>query len=149
MDRASLLNELIASRARLESIFAQLTPTQMTEADLPGSWSMKDLLAHLGWWEQRAVEIYQELAAGGNPSRPNTPAELDAVNAQIYDQFRAKSLDDVRAFEQAAFREMLHLAETAPENDLFNPQRFSPWMDGPFMQWILDNSTGHYEEHGL
>ncbi len=148
MDRTGLLTEIKSGRTRFESVLAMIPPAQMTEADLPGGWSMKDLVAHLGWWEQRAVEIYRELAAGGNPSRPNTPAELDAVNAQIYDRFHAKSLDDIRAFEQAAYREVLHLVETAPEDDLFNPRRFSPWMDGPFMQWILDNSTGHYEEHG-
>ncbi len=149
MDRIALLNELHAGRTRLETMLARLTPAQMTEAGVAGGWSMKDLMAHIGWWEQRAVEIYQELAAGGNPSRPNTSAELDAVNAQIYDQFRLRNLDEVRAFEQAAFREVLHLAETAPDKDLFDPQRFSPWTDGPYAQWILDNSTGHYEEHGM
>ncbi len=148
MDRVSLLNEINAGRAQLETVLTRFTPAQMNETDLPGGWSLKDLLAHFGWWEQRAIEIYRDLADGKFPMRPITPGDLDAVNAQILEQFRARSLDEVRAFEQEAYRALLNLAETAPETDLFDPQRFSSWTNGePFAEWILGNSSGHYLEH--
>jgi hypothetical protein len=148
MDRAGLINEIIAGRARLEAAVARLTPAQMIETDFPGGWSMKDLLAHLGWWEQRSIEIYRDLAKGEHPARPISSDDVDAVNAQILEQFRSKSLDEVVKFELAAYREVLQLVETAPEADLFDSQRFSAWTKGePFMEWILGNSSGHYEEH--
>lgn len=149
MDRTELLTEVTAARSRFESILTQLDPTRMTEPELPGEWSLKDLLAHLGWWEHRAVEIYQELVATGRSSRPMTPQELDAINAEIYNQFRTCSLEQILSYEREAYHAILHLLQIAPDADLFDPRRFA-WMNGePIVQLLLDNSTGHYEEHGL
>ncbi len=147
MDRIDLLNQIYAGRTLLESQLARLDAERMNDPVLPGGWSAKDMLAHLGWWERRSVEIYQELTAGGDPARPVTPAEVDIVNAQVLSELRPHSLDWVREFEHNAYRDLLHLVETMPEEDLFDAQRFA-WTGGyPFSEWILGNSCGHYDEH--
>ncbi len=147
MDRTALLNEIYAARTRLEGDLAGLTPEQMTAPDLPGDWSVKDLLAHLGWWEQRACELYADLAQGREPEHPVDDAQLDALNARLLEPFHAQDLDSVRDFERKAYRRLLRLVETAPEENLFDAQRFA-WLRGePFVEWVRGNSSGHYAEH--
>src|SRR4026209_1587728 len=61
MDRQELLANLEAGRERLEAAMERIEPMQVMEPGLHDSWSVKDLLAHLGWWEQRVVDIYDAL----------------------------------------------------------------------------------------
>lgn len=147
MDRIELLNKIYAGRTLFEAQLARLDTARMTDPVLPGGWSAKDLLAHLGWWERRSVEIYYELSQGGDPTRPTNPAEVDAVNARILREMRPRSLDWVRIFERRAYLDLLQIVENAPEADLFDAQRFA-WTGGyPFAEWIAGNSSDHYAEH--
>lgn len=147
MDRVEVLNKINASRTRLEAALARLTPEQMMNPDLPAGWSVKDLLAHLGRWEQHAVDIFGALTTGADPHSPMNEDEVDAFNATTMELFHARSLDEVREFEQTAFRSLVKLVETIPEADLFEPQRFA-WTRGrPFVTWVGWNTYDHYAEH--
>lgn len=149
MDRVTFLDRFYASRTRLEGLLAKLSPEQMTAPDLAGGWTVKDLLAHIGWWERRAVELYRESVANGTPEYDISEGELDVVNARIVEEYRPRDLDEVRAFEQQAFDDASVLIETAPEADLFDGGRFA-WTKGrPFADYIEWNTFGHYDEHIL
>ncbi|RPJ52054.1 MAG: ClbS/DfsB family four-helix bundle protein [Chloroflexi bacterium] len=147
MDRTDLLTLISNARTRLESALARLTPAQMTEPDLPSNWSVKDLLAHLGRWEERAVYLYATLVRGDSPETIRNEEEVDAFNAETLEMFRPRSLDEVREYERTAYNELLHQVETAPEEDLFDPTRFA-WTDGqPFVNLVSVNTYDHYAEH--
>lgn len=147
MDRAELLEKITAGRTQLETALNGLQPEQMTGPGLHEGWSVKDLLAHLGWWEQRAVEIYEESMAGGAPKYVITNEEVDALNARVLEAFRPRDLEDVRAFERRAFLRLIEVVENAPDRDLFDPHRF-PWaQDQPFYLVFEWNTYGHYDEH--
>ena len=147
MDRTDLLTLISNARTRLESALARLTPAQMTEPDLPSNWSVKDLLAHLGRWEEHAVYLYAALVRGDSPETIRNEEEVDAFNAETLEMFRPRSLDEVREYERTAYNELLHQVETAPEEDLFDPARFA-WTDGqPFVNLISVNTYDHYAEH--
>jgi len=147
MNREELLNLIYASRARLEAVLEQLRPPAMTEPSLTGERSIKDLLAHIGWWEARAVEIYRELAAGSTPAYPISDDQVNAINARVLEEMRPRDLDAVRAFERAAFHDLLSVVENASEADLFDPQRFAFTEGRPFYYWIVWNANEHYDEH--
>jgi hypothetical protein len=147
MDRTELLNLIYASRTRLEAALARFEPSAMSRTTLPNGWTIKDLLAHLGWWEQYCAGLYQSQAAGEQPQTVNGEAQVTARNQDAYDQFRTRDLDEVRAYEVAAFRSLLEIVETAPQPDLFDPQRFD-WLNGvSFAEVVGWNTYGHYAEH--
>jgi hypothetical protein len=147
MDKAQGLHEIRSGRAELKELLARVEPGQMDmEKVLYENWSVKDLLAHLGFWERRAATILKALQAG-QPVPPLGEGSMDDVNARNFAANHFKMLADVRAEEEAAYQELLALTESAPENDLFDPQRFE-WTRGqPFFDWIEGNSYGHYQEH--
>ena len=137
-----------AGRKELEKLLARLSPSQMEmEKALYENWSVKDLLAHLGFWERRAAAILKALQAGEAVPSLVGDLTLDEVNAQAFAANHFRPLADVQAEEEAAYQDLLALTENAPENDLFDPQRFT-WTNGqPFFDWIEGNSYGHYQEH--
>jgi hypothetical protein len=147
VDRTELLDKMRAGRAQLESTLAQLTEEQMSIPGLENNWSAQDLLAHLGWWANRIVGIYPILTRGETPQSIGDNMSMDATNAKVFNDYHDRPVAEVRQMERDAYQALLSLAETAPEQDLFNPQRFT-WTNGsPFVNWIIGDSYGHYEEH--
>jgi hypothetical protein len=147
MNKADLLSAMRAGHARLEELFSSLSEEQMLTSRLHGGWSGKDLLAHLGFWEQRMAEYCQMLRNGETPKETVGEYDVDGINAEAFNQHRDQNLDEVRRFERQSFQLLLDQAEKAPEEDLFDPQRFA-WLKGATLgAWIEGNSYGHYEEH--
>ena len=145
MNKAELLTQMRAGRKQLETDLAHFDPEQLGAPRLHGNWSLKDLLAHLGFWEQHTASEFSALLRGVEP--PEEAITLDELNAQVYAQNQHKPLAEVRLEEQAAYEQLLLLVENAVDDDLFNPRRFA-WTEGkPFVEWIENNTYGHYEQH--
>jgi uncharacterized protein (TIGR03083 family) len=145
MNKDELLTNIRAGRQQLEFALARLGEEQLLAPTLHGGWSIKDLIAHVGFWEGRIVTLYGQLTRGEQPAAEEPP--LDELNAQAFAQRQAQTLDEVRREERAAYTQLLAIAVNAADDDLFNPQRFA-WTQGrPFAEWIENNTYGHYEEH--
>jgi len=145
--KPNLLKLMQDGRAQVEQALGRLSEAQMVqEKTLYGTWAVKDLLAHLGYWEGRAAFIFDELLSG-RPDPAYDPLDFDQRNAQVFAANHDRPLADVQRDEQQAYQRLLALVERASEDDLFNPQRFA-WTRGrPYVEWIAGNSYGHYEEH--
>ncbi len=145
MNHAELLSSIRAGRAQFESTLASFGDGQLLAPNLHGGWSIKDLIAHIGFWEQLTARRFGALLRGVNP--PDDALTLDELNAQVYAQNQHKPLAEVRLEEQAAYDQLLLLVENSTDDDLFNPQRFA-WTEGkPFAEEIENNTYGHYAEH--
>jgi hypothetical protein len=145
MDRHALLDTIRTGRGRLDALLAVLPDGRMLDV-VNGEWTRKDVLAHIEAWERRTVELYRLLSSGRDPGTIGD-SETDAVNARFFEQHRGRDLADIRAAEAGAYWAVLDLVESAPEADLFDPNRFA-WTDGdPFFEWITGNTSEHYEEH--
>ena len=64
MDRASVLIELYAGRERLRAALASLPDAAMLDR-VDVEWTRKDVLAHLGAWERRFVDLLRAAPARG------------------------------------------------------------------------------------
>lgn len=150
MNKQELLERMRVGRERLEAALAGMDEDQFSAPGTvsPGSaWSYKDLLAHLGYWEDRAAQLFQDLLEGKNP--PKESRSYDEINLEVYTRNRGLPSSEVRGRELAAYQRLLEMVAGSSEADLFDPQRFS-WANGDaFVEWIAGNSYGHYEEHGI
>ena len=145
MNKAELLINIRSGRAQLESALAQFSDEQLLAPNLHGGWSIKDLIAHIGFWEQRTAIQFSTLLRDVEP--PDENITLDELNAQVYAQNQHKPLAEVRREEQSAYEQLFLLVENALDDDLFNPRRFA-WTDGKlFAEWVENNTYGHYEQH--
>ncbi len=90
MNKAELLANIRSGRQQLDVSLAHLGEEQLLVPVLHGGWTVKDLIAHFGFWEERIVTLYGQLVRGEEPAADEL--SLDELNAQAY---RAASSRDV------------------------------------------------------
>jgi hypothetical protein len=106
--REEALAVLSEGHGIVDDLVARLTPEQLVEPKTigGGDWSAKDLVGHLAFWEELAVQALEQLLKGHKPDVAkifDRGAEgVDEINAQNQERTTAQSLDAVFARAQAA-----------------------------------------------
>jgi hypothetical protein len=139
---------LQTERTRWNALLSQVGLEQMEIPGAVGDWSVKQLVAHLTWYEQAVVEGAESVLRTGTFQRRRPKGvTLDQQNTEIDAQSRDRSAQDVLAEADEVFRKLLVLIEACPEkllNDpgvLGLPEDLVPWMG------VANNSYAHYREH--
>jgi hypothetical protein len=149
VDKTGVLKEMSTSYNALEEILASLDKTQyVTEGVIPG-WSIKDMLAHIASWHHRLLRWLDAAVRNQEPtiSGPDNIEEMDALNAQFYQENKARPLDEVLADFRTSYQRIMEIVQTMPEDDLISPHRFA-WSQGePLWQAIAGDTYEHYQEH--
>jgi hypothetical protein len=149
VNKTSILNEMGTSYAAFEEIMASLDKTQyFIEGVIPG-WSIKDILAHIASWHHRLLKWLEAAVRNEEPaiSGPDNVEEMDALNAQFYQENKSRSLDEVLTDFRTSYRHIFDIVQAMSEEDLINPHRFA-WSKGePLWQAIAGDTYEHYREH--
>jgi hypothetical protein len=135
-----LLNESAREYKALHEALQGLNETQMTEVWL-GTWSVRDIVAHIAGWHQEMGPALERLARGERPIREGVSYEdVDAWNARFADAHRQTTVADVLLELDKSHEYFMKAAAAVPA------ERFQP---GKTAWKIVDgNSAHHYREHG-
>src|SRR5574342_494061 len=96
MDRSQLLKRLDKAWVDFKESYAGLSDLELMEPGVTGAWSVRDLIAHVTWWEEEALTHLPLILAGGKPPRYSvTYGGIDAFNARMTEQKKNLSLSDV------------------------------------------------------
>ena len=143
MTRTDLLDAIRTGRRKLDDTLAGFDDAAMAER-IDGTWTRKDVVAHLDAWERRVVRLLEQLRSGA-PSEPEV--ETDELNERYWRESRDRSLADVRAGEREAYDALLAAIDGATDEELFDGSHFA-WTEGePLAAWFRGNSDEHYDEH--
>lgn len=93
-----------------------------------GVWSVKDLMAHMAYWDDRAVLVADTIGEG----REVEPINWQEVNTQEAALRSSWSVDESRREMHAAHERLLEAVDRHPDLD---PELWK------------DNTFGHYDEH--
>jgi hypothetical protein len=143
-NKHQLLARMHESHQTFEAMLDRIPEERMDEIALYDNWSIKDFIAHIGWWEHTAAERMAAIVRGEHPDLPHGSAPL---NAEIQERYRETPLYEVRAMESRSFHALLLQVEQTSEKDIFDLDRFEAARDYPLLQWIADSSYDHYAEH--
>jgi hypothetical protein len=139
---------LRTERIQWNALLAQVTPEQMEIPGAVGAWSVKQLVAHLTWYEGAIVEGAESaLSTGTFKRRRPEGISMDEMNARIASESQNRSVTEVLAEADSVFERLLTLIEAVPENLLNDPKILGlpedmvPWMG------VANNSYAHYREH--
>lgn len=145
MDKTTFLHLLITERAGWEAALARIPETRLTQPGVVGAWSVKDLIAHVTWYEREMVDLLRQRALAGSELW-GLPAEQR--NAAIFEAQRDRSLDEVRAEARPVFAQLVELLQTLPDQALNDPAAFQG-MPADWVPWeiIAENSCTHYQQH--
>ena len=146
MNRAELLDAILEARADWDAQVSAVEMTRYEEPGVCGPWSLKDLIAHITWYER---EIVQMLAARSyTDASPWWALPDDPRNENIYTANRNRALADVLDDARATYDALLAQIETLSDDDLNDAARFedSP-PDAEPWEIIAQNTYEHYQHH--
>jgi hypothetical protein len=132
IDRSTLLAELHAENQQWEELLGQISIAHMAEPTVAAGWSIKDIVAHLTGWRQRTVNRLQAAANGVPEPAPPWPHHLrsdEEINAWIYEQNHACSVEAVLAASRRTYAQLVAAIEALPAAAFIDPHYF-PWLEG-------------------
>src|SRR5258705_9999854 len=116
MDRQQLLKQLDKQWMGFKESYAGLADSQMTAPGVTGNWSVKDIIAHVTWWEEEALKHLPLINKGGRPPRYSAAyGGIDAFNALMTERRRAHPLSDVLRQRDETHRQLVAYVQSAPE----------------------------------
>ena len=138
--KQELLNEAAREYKALHEALQGLNETQMTEVWL-GTWSVRDIVAHIAGWHQEMAPALERLARGERPVHEGISYDdVDAWNERFTAARRTLTVADVLLELDKSHEAFLRAAAAVPG------ERFQP---GKTAWKIVDgNSAHHYREHG-
>jgi hypothetical protein len=148
LTKAQLLDALREEWRRWEAVLAQVGDAWMT-VPLPASgWSIKDILAHVTWYEQQMVAVLQPHSGPGPARDWLWEFTADKRNAILFTAQQDRLLADVRAEAQQVHAQLVAAVQGLTAANVREPQRF-PDMPRGWQPWqsIARHSYQHYQEH--
>lgn len=134
-----LLNQAAREYKAFHEAIQGLNEEHMTEVWL-GTWSVKDIVAHISGWHREIGPALERLARGEKPVPVGVSYDdVDAWNEKFAAARREAEVADVLLEFDKSHEYFLHTAAEVPE------ERFQP---GKTAWKLIDqNSAHHYREH--
>ncbi len=143
--KRELLEDLRAGRAEWDTLIAKVDPARLDEPGVEGEWSVKDIVAHVTWYEREMIDLFNTHVLTGSElwGQPQ-----DARNAEVFKQNRERPPTEILAEAQQVFRELYAALQPLDDQDLNDPSRFQN-MPGEWVPWqiLAGNSFTHYPDH--
>ena len=138
--KQELLNEAALQFRAFHEAMHGLNEEQLTETWL-GTWSIRDIVAHISGWQREMTPALERLAKGQRPFAEGVSYDdPDAWNARFATASRDVEVTDVLLELDRSHELFMHAAAQVPE-DRYMPDK-TAWK-------IVDlNSGQHYREHG-
>jgi len=145
MDKTTLIQTLRNEHEQWQTLLAQISEERMVQPGVAGEWSVKDIIAHVMWYERETVGILQQRAFVGSPL---WNVSLEERNAAMVAESRTYSLKEIQTQAQQVFEQLIQAIQELSEADLNDasslrdiPPNWLPW------QVIASNSYEHYHQH--
>jgi len=148
--KAELISQVESSRSELVQLLDGISVIDKCRARTCGEWSIKDVMAHITFWERSVSTWYQ---AGVEGKTVDAPApgfgwdQIDQLNQSVYETHQADPLKAVQATFERSFAEVTTLINSMRETELFEKHQYA-WL-GEFIlvELVLNNTVDHYREH--
>lgn len=139
MDKQKVIAEVQGGFDKLLATAQGLDERAMSEV-FYGTWSAKDLIAHISGWQHTMTGAIERMARGERPTPEGVDyGDADAWNAKFAAAMAPQSGPTVIADFKQSFANYIRAAKALPED------RFG---EGKTVNRLLDSSGfGHYAEH--
>jgi hypothetical protein len=125
VNRQQLLNRLDTAWTAFQGSYAGLSGSRLTEPGVAGDWSVKDVIAHVTWWEEEALQHLPLIIAGGRPPRYSVAyGGIDAFNAMMAERKRDVPLSDVLAQQHDTHRRLIDFIQSVSDDQFTRETRF-------------------------
>lgn len=125
MNRHQLLEKLDSAWIDFEKSYAGLAPARMLMPHVTGEWSVRDIIAHVTWWEQEALKSLPVIRNGGRIPRYSVAyGGIDAFNAMMTVERSGLTLSEVLDDHDTVHAQLIDYVSAAPEELYVRESRF-------------------------
>lgn len=140
MQKEQLIQKLDLAWADLQGAIAGLTEAEMLEPGVTGNWSVKDILAHVTWWEAESLQHLPAILRGERtPRYADLYGGINAFNAQMSEKKRGLTLTQVLDEMNETHRRLIETVRAAPDEQIATETRFR--------RRLRLDTYSHYPEH--
>ena len=140
MTKDQLLTRIDDAWRDFEASYAGLSEAQLLIPNVTGAWSVRDIIAHVTWWEEEALAHLPLIRDGGRPPRYSVKyGGIDAFNAMMTEKRRALSLHEVLRQHDAVHARLVDYIGKAPDDLIRTETRFR--------RLLKLDALGHYPIH--
>lgn len=146
--KSEVLATMRSEREAWEDLLSKVGASRMSEPGVEGDWSVKDVIAHITFYE-RSMAGRLEQAIRGEPitRAPLEDLELEERNRIIFEQSRPLTLEQVLRDSRSTFQRIYDATSRLSEEDL-NAYRLSgEELDEPLWEQITGDTYEHYHQH--
>ena len=144
LSQADVLNLLRFRRGQWEQALASIPRERMMEPAI-GEWSIKDIVAHLTWYDREMTGVLESPRLAGSEWW-NLPRE--ERNRRILEQHRHLPLAEVLQEHDEVHRLLVKAIEKLDDEALNDPSRISEMRPGSKLWMVLEENTWvHYWLH--
>ena len=137
------------ARSNWDALLAEVDETRLIEPGVEGAWSLKDIIAHITYFETWAADNVLAFRRG----EPQPPAEfpgldVDEENARVYERLRAKPLDQVLQESRTSFQRSIEAVQGLRDENLYDPEFTGvPNADFTVFDLVAGDTFEHYHDH--
>lgn len=140
MKSERVLQRLGAEWEALQESYAGLSEADLLEPGVTGAWSVRDIIAHVTWWEEEALTHLPLVLRGKRPPRYSvTYGGIDAFNATMTEERKDLSLDEVLRLRDEVHQRLIDYLRNVPEDQVGGETRFR--------RRLRLDTYGHYPKH--
>ncbi len=153
-DKEQLISKVRDEFNQWEELLGGMNEEQITAPDLPGNWSIKDVMAHLMEWQKVSIarmEVFRLETEPVYPGwlkvvSPESDEDTEKFNARIFEAHDEEPWSSVWQTWRNGFLHFVELGESIPEKDLMAEGKY-PWLNGYALFAVLKGSYDHHVEH--
>jgi hypothetical protein len=143
--KREFVGRVIRAREAWDAAIAGFEQDEMVMPSFCGDWSVKDVIAHIGWYDREMVKMLEAKKFGDSRL---WRMSLDERNAVIFRENKGRMPEEVLEEQSRVFATLIGLLVVMTEDDLNEPTHF-PGMPLEWRPWqvIASNTYEHYEAH--
>lgn len=142
-----IVNRIESERVRWDQTIGKLTDAQCLTPDICGHWSVKDVIAHISWFEQQMEWMVSRHSLDGEGTAWWL-LPTDERNDKIYHLYQDMPLEAVKTMAQERYAAMLAAIQQLADPDLVEPARYHGMpLDWVPAEIIAQNTWEHYADH--
>ncbi|CAG0935005.1 hypothetical protein TFLX_03829 [Thermoflexales bacterium] len=148
---AQLLEVMHTARSNWEALLREAGEARLTEPGVEGDWSLKDIIAHITYFETWATNCLMAIRRGEPLPLPEYKGlSIDEENALIYERQRSLPLADVLRDSQISFQRSIESVQGLHDDDLYDVKFTRATGVAWSVHDLLDGDTyEHYQEHSV